>query len=91
MTPLTVPITKSARRFGYIIFGRKTEERIKQLLNRQSKVRLIFEGADLGEKNVDWKYHRIPVGYSWTRRLAENASEFVLTAGEKNTLKVKCR
>lgn len=93
MDKLILPITKSARRFGYIIWSLGLNEQMKAFLMETSHVHLIFRGIDLGEKKVDWKYRRISIGYKWTRRLEEDVSQYVLTflGRNGNKLIVECQ
>lgn len=88
MDKMRIPITKSARQFGYIIWPPQLNKQMDTLLGGAPRVHLIFMGADLGEKNVDWKYRRISVGHRWTRRLADNVSEYILTFAKKDGRKL---
>jgi hypothetical protein len=89
---LTIPITKSARQFGYIIWTPKLNDQLHDFLKGASHVNLSFQGADLGEKQVDWKYRRISIGYRWTRRLAEDISQYILTFRDSESkLIVECQ
>ena len=93
MDKLRIPITKSARQFGYIIWPPRLNEQMGAFLEGMPQVHLVFMGADLGEKNVDWKYRRISIGYRWTRRLADDVSEYILTLAKKDGRKllVECQ
>jgi hypothetical protein len=91
MDKLTIPITKSARQFGYIIWTPKLNDQLHDFLKGSSHVHLLFQGADLGEKKVDWKYRRISIGYRWTRRLGDDVSQYLLTFGDGDRkLVVEC-
>jgi hypothetical protein len=93
MDKLTIPITKSARQFGYIIWPPRLNKQVDAFLGGATHVHLIFMGADLGEKKVDWKYRRISIGYRWTRRLTDDLSEYVLalTNRDGKRLLVECQ
>ena len=88
MKKITIPITKSARQFGYIIWTRKLANQIDAILGGASKVHLYFQGIDLGEKRVDRKYRRISVGYRWTRRLPDDANIYILSMPDKTEKKL---
>lgn len=88
---ITITITKSAKYFGYIIWSKQQNSQIVKLLNGVKKIRLFFNNIDLGEKNVDWKYHRISIGYRLTRGIPENTENYILTLKENNILKVNCK
>lgn len=90
--PLSIPIKKSAREYGYIIWSQETDDRMKELIGERETVDLVFRGADHGEKNVDWQYHRISVGYRWTQQMPESAEEYILSFDDdKDELHVSCR
>lgn len=76
---MLVPITKSARQFGYVIWTGKTNAEFQRLLGNRSSVAVNFNGFLLGKKAIDWKYHRISIGYKFTRALPESASVYKLT------------
>jgi hypothetical protein len=92
---LIIPMTDNARRFGYITWTLKMDKDIHALLNDVAKVHLFFMGNNLGEKNVDWRYRRISVGSTWTKRLASDASKYILAftqeGDNKNKLVVECQ
>lgn len=76
---MILAITKSARQFGYVIWSSKTDDSMKELIGDCSEVSVFFNGLYLGVKSVDWKYHRISVGYRFTRALPETVQELKLT------------
>lgn len=92
MAKLTLPITKSGRQYGYVIWPSNMKERVRDFLKEALHIHLFFQGIDLGEKKVDWRFGRISIGYRWTHRLDENISQYVLTFSEKedNKLVVEC-
>jgi len=75
---MTLNITKSARRYGYIIWSEKNDKDMKKLLGDFTSVSVIFNGFSVGTKNIDWKYHRISIGWKFTRALPDIISSFVL-------------
>ncbi len=92
MGEMIIPITKGARKFGYVIWTSRLNKQVDTFLNATSQVHLYFMGADLGEKRVDWKYHRISIGYRWTRRLPMKVSKYILTFTKRgNELVVECQ
>lgn len=93
MDNMLVPISSSARQFGYVIWKSNLNEQMRTFLNNASHVHLIFQGADLGEKRVDWQYRRISIGYRWTRRLDEDISQYIMTFSKRegNKLAVECK
>lgn len=75
---MNLSITKSARQFGYVIWSNKNEHEIKKLLGDRSEVFVTFNGLKIGIKAIDWKYHRISIGYKFTRALPETATNFYI-------------
>ena len=71
-------VTKSARRYGYIIWSGATDSKMKELLDGLSSVSVVFNGFSIGTKNIDWKYHRISIGWKFTRALPDNATSYIL-------------
>lgn len=70
---MKVLITKSARQFGYVIWNSTNQAEIDKMLGGNTEVDVNFNGFALGTKKIDWKYHRISIGYKFTRALPENA------------------
>lgn len=80
-------ITKSARKFGYLIWAGKTEPEIRNLLGDRTNIEVSINGLSIGVKSIDWKYHRISIGYKFTRALPETAKYYLLTL-KNNVLEV---
>ena len=91
MPKITIPITVRSRRYGYIYWSAKTDERIEAFLGSKESARLMFQGADHGLKKIDYKYRRISIGWKWTRQLPESVEDFVLSWKDNKTLDVVCR
>ncbi len=89
---MTLQITKSARVWGYVIWNSKQNDDIKNLISGANRVHVYLNGSDLGEKNVDWRYLRISLGYKFTRRLPANLTKYILNYNNKtNELTVVCQ
>ena len=90
MKELIIPITETARRFGYIMWQSRLDDQVRAFLGQVAQVHLSFMRTDLVTKNVDWKHRRISVGYRLTRSLPEEKSQYRLTfSQEDNKLIVK--
>lgn len=70
---MKILITKSARQFGYIIWNSKNKDEIDRMLDGKTEIDVNFNNFALGTKSIDWKYHRISIGYKFTRALPESA------------------
>lgn len=66
---MNIHITKGARQYGYLIWNNKTDAEVEKMLSGLSVVSVCLNGFNIGEKNIDRKYHRISVGYKFTRAL----------------------
>ena len=76
---MQVSITKSARQFGYVIWNSKNEGEIQKILGKRDKISVTFNGFQIGVKQIDWKYHRISLGYKFTRALPPDAKYYALS------------
>lgn len=86
---MKIKITKGARKYGYIIWSKKNNEEMKKLLNNCISLQIQFNGLNIGEKPVDWKYYRISLGYKFTRALPQDIKYFNLTM-HNGILEVLC-
>jgi hypothetical protein len=87
---LEIPITSRAIKYGYIVWKKDDENKIKKFFGGRNNVEVIFLKEYLGLKNIDWKYGRISVGYSRTRKIV-NKKKYILNFDEKGNLNVKCQ
>ncbi len=76
---MILAITKSARQFGYVIWSSMKDADMQALIGNRTAVPVSINGLSIGVKTVDWRYHRISVGYKFTRGLPETAKTFKLT------------
>mgnify|MGYP000754660545 FL=1 len=73
---MNIYITKGARQYGYLIWNKKMDVDIDKMLVGLTAVDICFNGFNLGEKNIDRKYHRISLGYKLTRALPKEHDTF---------------
>ena len=85
---MNIEITKGARQYGYIIWNGKKGSDIQSLLGDREKVNVVLNGFNIGEKAVDWKYHRISIGYKFTRALPDTVTQYRLSM-RGDTLEVR--
>lgn len=72
-------ITNRARQYGYIIWPKRSDTAIREPLPEQERVEVVLNGRSLGERRVDWRYRRISVGPTATRRLGQQESRFAIS------------
>ena len=76
---MNIPITKTARQYGYLIWNSKLDMDIEKILGELSSVPILFNDFFLGEKRIDKKYRRISLGYKLTRALKESHDTFSIS------------
>ena len=67
-----LPLTYTARKYGYITWHKKRDKEIKAILGDKGSVSLKFEDALQKNKNIDWKHRRVAITYTLTRALPKN-------------------
>jgi len=76
---MNIKITKGARQYGYLIWNSKSNNEIEIMLMGLDSIKVHFNEFDLGEKNIDRKYHRISLGYKLTRAMPQTHTMFSVT------------
>lgn len=66
-----IPFTDRSRRFGYLIWPKRMDADMSDLLDRLESIEVMLDDDRLGSKRVDWKYRRISLGPRRTRALDE--------------------
>ena len=75
---MIIPITKSARQYGYVIWNSTNSADVDKLFGGKKSIHVHFNDFDIGEKSIDWKFHRISIGYKFTRALPESAKSYMI-------------
>ncbi|MBT8898968.1 hypothetical protein ACXO2Y_07100 [Lactobacillus delbrueckii subsp. bulgaricus] len=88
MKELYLPITKSARQFGYLIWNSKYDTELESMFAGKDQIQVHFNGFDLGEKHIDRKYHRISLGFKFTKALPPDQNSFSINVN-KGILEIK--
>ena len=83
---MEIPITKTARKFGYIIWNSVNGVELERLLSSHERVRIILNGVDVGIKNIDRRYRRISVGYKYTRSLHDEENTYSISLGKDSLI-----
>lgn len=86
---MLLPITNTARKYGYIIWSKKNTE-FAEMLKGLDYVDVYFNGLNIGKKKIDWKHNRISIGYKFTRALPDNVKNYSITIENKSILRVEC-
>ncbi|GEM_PF-1301844 len=76
--PVEFEITSRARQYGYVIWPKRRDPNLRELLGERERIDVVLNGRSLGERRVDWKYRRISVGPTATWGLGEDQNKFLL-------------
>ena len=87
----SIPLTERARQYGYLIWPKKADPDIRNLLGDKETIEVVFDGRELGRKRIDWRYRRISVGPRNTRPLPEETTTITLSVGPAGRLAVTTR
>lgn len=66
---VTIPFTDTARKYGYIIWKKRHDDLIKQLIGARSSIDIKFKNKIQRKKYIDWNRRRIGITYTLTRQL----------------------
>lgn len=91
MSKIEIPISDRCRKYGYIYWSKSLDTSLRNFFKDASIIDMIFDGARLGKKTIDWRYRRISVGWRWTRQVASSAQKFILAFDNEGSVKVVCR
>ena len=87
---MQIEILDRSRNYGYMFWMKSQDMEIKDLLGNIDRVSLVFDGNQIGEKNVDLKNRRISIGHNLTRRLSPKIKFFNVSLKKPSTLIVVC-
>lgn len=79
---LDLPITDTARNYGYVKWAKAHDDALRVLLGKKTTVLLVVDGQELGKKNIDWKNRRISITPTISRALPKRCKTFSLSETE---------
>lgn len=85
-----VPITHSARRYGYVFWLGEMDSQMHRWLPRGERISVVFQGEPIGDRSIDWSRRRIYVGISKTLAIAPDRSTFRISHEDSPGLVVRC-
>jgi hypothetical protein len=85
---LVLPLTDTGRKYGYIIWPKGRDTEVRQVLAQADEVILILPGGAQKKARVDWKHHRVSVGYSVTRALPAETRRVTLSLESSGSTRV---
>jgi len=84
---LKINITKAAREYGYIIWSKKYDVSMNELLQANKRIKIKVNNM-ISEKNIDWKKRRISIGYTTTRAIDKKYTNYILRKLSDDTLEI---
>jgi hypothetical protein len=88
---LDVPITHSARRYGWVFWREEVDEQILEWIGDRVRVPIVFEGDMIGERRVDRLRRRFFIGIPRTSAIAAGRTAFRISYYPiKKGLAVRC-
>lgn len=75
---VSIPLTPRAKKFGYIIWKKKMDPEIKEILGDDDFITLKIQDQEVMKKHIDWKQRRISITYKLTRSLSESVNQICL-------------
>jgi hypothetical protein len=87
-TVVELPITKRSRTYGYISWGKHTEDAMEQLLGKCATVDVQIGDVAFTGKNVDRNRKQISIGYRFTRALDQRLKFYRLECPKPGKLRV---
>jgi hypothetical protein len=85
-----VPITHSARRYGYVFWPEEVDSQMQRWFLRAERIPVVFQGEPIGDKSIDWSRRRIYVGIPKTLAIAPDRSTFRISHDDSKGLVVRC-
>jgi len=85
---LSLPLTDTGRKYGYIIWPKGKDAEVRQVIGHTDEVPLLLPGGVTKSARVDWKHHRVSVGYSVTRALPPETKRVMLSKEGPGRMKV---
>ena len=76
---LEIPITHSARRYGFVFWLAEMDHQMERWIGNNTVVPVVFDGKNVGHKTVDWSRRRIYVGIPRTSAMRADCAEFRIT------------
>jgi hypothetical protein len=83
-----LPLTKTARRYGYITWREKHDDEMHSILGSSNAVNLIIGDTLKREKAIDWKRRRIGITYTFTRSLPSDIKNIRLRKEARHSVTV---
>jgi len=85
---VVVPLTRSAKKYGYIIWKKKQDREVKDIIGEKDHLDLLIQGREQNHKHIDWKKRRISITYRVTRQLPGSISQIHLILSDRGIVEV---
>jgi hypothetical protein len=88
MAELVLPLSSTGRKYGYVTWSKGQEPDVRRLLREAGDIDVLLPGGATKRKHVDWKHHRLSVGYKATRNLPTTAQSVRLRMHADGSLEI---
>jgi len=88
---LELPFTECARRWGYLYWNKRIDEKVLSFFGKSKTVEIWWDNSFLGTKRVDWRYRRISIGYRFTRAVSDSVKQFRISPRKDGSFRVVCK
>jgi hypothetical protein len=86
--PLSIKLSDSNRKYGYLHWNKKQDSEARLLLSGRSEIAVVLGGLFVGEKGVDYEHRRISIGPAKARSIPLNAKVLHLIVDKDERLQV---
>lgn len=85
---IKLPFTETARKYGYIIWRKKDDAKMRVIFLDREIIDLKFTECTQEKKKVDWKKRRVGITYTITRNILASKKYIYLRRVNKNQVKI---
>jgi len=86
---LDLPFTKTGRKYGYITWRKKNDEKIKGLFDEAKSINILYGDNNYKNKSIDWDKRRIGITYSLTRAVSSKMDTIRISELNRGNFKLE--
>ena len=91
MKEVVLPITNIGRKYGYITWRKRHDADVQAIIGEGRTVKLRIRRGKVTERTIDWKRRRIGITYTFTRRLPNTLTHYVLSRAKGRAVTLSLR
>jgi hypothetical protein len=88
---MMVPISPRSRKWGYVFWPKFREDEAKKLFVSTDYVTIKIPIEPEKRMRIQWKYCRVYIGTSWSKRIPESHTTFQMIRTRSGTIEVSSR